>query len=293
MLPADCPPPLQSLAQQVQAVQITQGGKESGQLSGADVQVATTTVIGAPKAPAPLRRGFFDAKPTAGPKRRPAGAASAAASAASAGPDITVVRAQQRDAGRGPSIPDFMRLPPDEQHERYQVTTRRPRGRQGRRAASGNPAARTASVMLQAPGCMRRTRCHLSAPCDPLLRPQALKSNMVKALQPTPDMVQQVAKDETLMAGEAGGQGHASADCQKLGWWGHRPAVRPGAACAARAQPQARQRSASHHCPWPPAAAGFDDPKVMAAVSEVARDPAAIQKYRNNKKVRPRQVLAA
>lgn len=32
--------------------------------------------------------------------------------------------------------------------------------------------------------------------------------------------------------------------------------------------------------------AGFDDPKVMQAVSDVAQNPANINKYKNNKKVR-------
>jgi hypothetical protein len=32
--------------------------------------------------------------------------------------------------------------------------------------------------------------------------------------------------------------------------------------------------------------AGFDDPEVMSAVAEVARDPSAIKKYANNQKVR-------
>lgn len=31
--------------------------------------------------------------------------------------------------------------------------------------------------------------------------------------------------------------------------------------------------------------AGFDDPEVMRAVSEIAQTPAAINKYKNNKKV--------
>jgi hypothetical protein len=33
--------------------------------------------------------------------------------------------------------------------------------------------------------------------------------------------------------------------------------------------------------------AGYDDPEVMAAVNEVARDPAAFKKHANNPKVRP------
>ena len=32
--------------------------------------------------------------------------------------------------------------------------------------------------------------------------------------------------------------------------------------------------------------AGFDDPEVMRAVQDVAQNPANIQKYKNNKKVR-------
>ena len=32
--------------------------------------------------------------------------------------------------------------------------------------------------------------------------------------------------------------------------------------------------------------AGFDDPEVMKAVQDVAQNPANIQKYKNNKKVR-------
>jgi len=32
--------------------------------------------------------------------------------------------------------------------------------------------------------------------------------------------------------------------------------------------------------------AGFDDPEVMSAVQDVAQNPANIQKYKNNKKVR-------
>ena len=32
--------------------------------------------------------------------------------------------------------------------------------------------------------------------------------------------------------------------------------------------------------------AGFDDPEVMQAVQDVAQNPANIQKYKNNKKVR-------
>jgi hypothetical protein len=35
-----------------------------------------------------------------------------------------------------------------------------------------------------------------------------------------------------------------------------------------------------------PVPAGFDDPEVMSAVAEVARDPSAIKKYANNPKVR-------
>jgi hypothetical protein len=33
------------------------------------------------------------------------------------------------------------------------------------------------------------------------------------------------------------------------------------------------------------AAAGFDDPDIMAAVSEIARDPSAFKKHVNNPKV--------
>lgn len=36
---------------------------------------------------------------------------------------------------------------------------------------------------------------------------------------------------------------------------------------------------------WGHAAAGFDDPEVMAAVAEVARDPKAFAKHAKNPKV--------
>lgn len=71
--PADAPPSLQSLAEQVQAVQATQGGQKGGALLGAstsELPVACTTIpqplaqsTSTEEQARPLRRGFFDVKP--------------------------------------------------------------------------------------------------------------------------------------------------------------------------------------------------------------------------------------
>lgn len=94
-------------------MKITQGGKDGADLIAADLPVASTSAIDAPAAAAPLRRGFFDAKPTK-PRTK-------AKSLKASGPDITYVKGRHEDVGSGPNIPDFLRIPPDEQQQRYQV----------------------------------------------------------------------------------------------------------------------------------------------------------------------------
>lgn len=42
-----------------------------------------------------------------------------------------------------------------------------------------------------------------------------------------------------------------------------------------------------HVCSNPSLLAAFDDPQIMAAVAEIARDPTAFNKYKSNSRVRP------
>lgn len=164
----DAPPPLQDLADQVQALELRQSGQAP---AAGSLSVASTTIVHQPATkprPAPaIKKGFFDAKPSK-PKAAAAGGSSSNRSTSQSArqkgsttgggkgdddvEEIPVIRAAKPAGGGigsgGPAIPDFMRIQPDEQALKY----------------------------------------------------QAMKSQMLEALKPDESMVMDMAKDGALVA---------------------------------------------------------------------------------------------
>lgn len=98
----DAPPPLQQNAEQLQALQSDPTKRNDG------LAVATVTVVAdVPRKAATgmIKRGFFDAKPakkvSAARQQRPAA-------------DIPLIKARKDCVAGGLSIPDFLRVEPDE-----------------------------------------------------------------------------------------------------------------------------------------------------------------------------------
>ncbi|EFJ42953.1 hypothetical protein VOLCADRAFT_96874 [Volvox carteri f. nagariensis] len=119
----DAPPPLSSLAEQVDALKLRSHGGESildqSSLPQEEaLRVANVVVKAAkpvPAAPA-LRKGFFDAAP----KKKAKAPAEASTQKKTQPPveEIPMIRAK-KGVGNGPVIPDFLRVEPDEQEKRY------------------------------------------------------------------------------------------------------------------------------------------------------------------------------
>ncbi|GLC35783.1 hypothetical protein PLESTB_000493800 [Pleodorina starrii] len=124
----DAPPPLSSLAEQIDALKLRSQGDES--TSGRSdlpqeelLRVANVVVMPAKQgsgqaskpAPSPtLKKGFFDAPPKRKPKPPPP-----AEPKKPAEEEIPMIRAKKGVGGGGPVIPDFLRVEPDEQEKRY------------------------------------------------------------------------------------------------------------------------------------------------------------------------------
>ncbi|GAX75486.1 hypothetical protein CEUSTIGMA_g2929.t1 [Chlamydomonas eustigma] len=177
----DTPPPLSSLPDQIIALEQPCNRTSSSieTTEGEFLPLASTTVTGAKSGPtvkhAPvIKRGFFDSKPS-----RPKSETTEKSQQRPPEDGLIVLKGRKDGISNvGPSIPDFMRVEPDEQAKRL----------------------------------------------------QEVKGKLTEALKPTPTMINQLSKNPALMA-------------------------------------------------------AFEDPEVMAAVDEVAKDPSKMMKYKDNKKV--------
>ncbi|KAG2499293.1 hypothetical protein HYH03_002871 [Edaphochlamys debaryana] len=123
----DAPPPLSSLSEQVEALKLrSRGGGESTSGQGlpdeAALRVANVVIKKESEKPAPkpvvLKKGFFDAPP---PKRKPKPAGST--DKPKPADDIPLIKPRQQPpaAGSGPAIPDFLRVEPSEEQQRYEA----------------------------------------------------------------------------------------------------------------------------------------------------------------------------